>query len=98
RGGRMTAQTASAFDDAHAIADTVLFEGYMLYPYRANDPKNRVRWQFGLLAPPAFAPAAPSERSFLQSDCLLEGSEVQLEVQVRFLQVQQRTVEANHEG
>jgi hypothetical protein len=76
------------------IADTVLFEGYMLYPYRANDAKNRVRWQFGVLAPPAFAAADPSERDFLQSDCLLEGHEIALTVHARFLQVQRRTVEA----
>ncbi len=65
----------------------------MLYPYRANDPKNRVRWQFGVLAPPSYVEADSSERSFLQTDCLLEGDDVQLSVQVRFLQVQRRTVE-----
>ncbi len=94
----MSSRTASSLADAHAIADTVLFEGYMLYPYRANDPKNQVRWQFGVLAPPAFVVADPSERSFLQTDCLLEGCHVSLEVQVRFLQVQRRTVEANRDG
>jgi hypothetical protein len=75
------------------LADTVLFEGYMLYPYRANDPKNRVRWQFGVLAPPAFAAADSSERSFLQADCLIEGADVEVSVLVRFLHVQQRTVQ-----
>jgi hypothetical protein len=75
------------------LADAVLFEGYMLYPYRANDPKNRVRWQFGVLAPPAFVALDGSERSFLQTDCLLEGRDVELDVQVRFLHVQQRVVQ-----
>ncbi len=78
---------------ARAIADTVLFEGYMLYPYRANDAKNRVRWQFGVLAPPAFAAADPSEREFLQTDCLLEGHDVTVSVHARFLHVQRRTVQ-----
>lgn len=78
---------------ARELADTVLFEGYMLYPYRANDPKNRVRWQFGVLAPPGFVRLDPSERSFLQSDCLLEGPDVRVSVQVRFLHVQRRVVE-----
>ena len=45
----------------------------MLYPYRANDAKNRVRWQFGVLMPPGFAELDPSERAWLQTDCLLEG-------------------------
>lgn len=87
----------SAADDpfapAREVADTVLFEGYMLYPYRANDPKNRVRWQFGVLAPPAFVHDDPSERDHLQTECLLEGADVELTVLVRFLHVQRRTVQ-----
>jgi hypothetical protein len=79
---------------AQAVADTVLFEGYMLYPYRANDAKNQVRWQFGVLAPPAFADLDPSERSWLRTECVLEGQDVTLTVRVRFLQVQRRVVEA----
>lgn len=85
-------------DGAMQVADAVLFEGYMLYPYRANDPKNRVRWQFGVLAPPAFAKRDPSERTFLQTDCLLEGHDVELQVHTRFLHVQRRSVEALHDG
>jgi hypothetical protein len=66
----------------------------VLYPYRANDAKNRVRWQFGVLMPPGFAELDTSERAWLQTDCLLEGSEPTLTVRVRFLHVRQRTVEA----
>jgi hypothetical protein len=91
-------RSSTALQDAHPIADTVLFEGYMLYPYRANDPKNRVRWQFGVLAPPAFVDLDASERTFLQSECLLEGDDALLEVQVRFLHVQRRTVEVVRDG
>ena len=36
------------------VADAVLFEGYLLYPYRASAQKNRLRWQFGVLTPPGF--------------------------------------------
>ncbi|MGH8962775.1 MAG: hypothetical protein ACRDWT_16570 [Jatrophihabitantaceae bacterium] len=89
----MTAPVADPIAGARAIADTVLFEGYVLYPYRANDAKNRVRWQFGVLAPPSFVAADPSERAQLQTDCLLEGHDVALTVQIRFLQVQRRAVE-----
>ena len=39
------------FDDARAIADAVLYEGYALYPYRPSSPKNQLRFQFGVLAP-----------------------------------------------
>ncbi|HZZ97246.1 MAG TPA: hypothetical protein VFE19_09530 [Jatrophihabitantaceae bacterium] len=85
--------TADPVEGARSIADTVLFEGYMLYPYRANDAKNRVRWQFGVLAPPVFAATDPSERDFLYTDCLLEGHDVTVSVHVRFLHVQRRTVQ-----
>ncbi|HWF40454.1 MAG TPA: hypothetical protein VN683_00095 [Acidothermaceae bacterium] len=83
----------TALETAREIADAVLFEGYLLYPYRANDAKNRVRWQFGVLAPPAFVDVDSSEHSWLQSECVLEGHDVELAVQVRFLQVQRRRVE-----
>ena len=33
------------------IADAVLYEGYMLYPYRPSSVKNRQRWTFGGLFP-----------------------------------------------
>ncbi len=42
-----------SFDLARRVADTVLYEGYVLYPYRASSPKNQVRWQFGVLVPRA---------------------------------------------
>jgi hypothetical protein len=39
------------FGAAERIADAVLYEGYVLYPYRASAAKNQFRWQFGVLAP-----------------------------------------------
>lgn len=83
----------TALEAARDIADAVLFEGYLLYPYRANDAKNQVRWQFGVLAPPAFVDLDASEHSWLQTECVLEGHDVELMVLLRFLQVQRRRVE-----
>ena len=40
---------------ARTVADAVLYEGYLLYPYRATARKNQVRWQCGVRAPPAAA-------------------------------------------
>ena len=40
-----------------SVADAVLYEGYVLYPYRASAQKNQLRWQFGVLVPPAYADA-----------------------------------------
>jgi hypothetical protein len=86
------------FASVRELADTVLFEGYMLYPYRADDPKNRIRWQFGVLAPPGFVVVDASERSGLRTDCLLEAGATAISVQARFLHVQQRTVQCASSG
>ena len=80
---------------ARAVADAVLYEGYVLYPYRASSQKNQVRWQFGVLVPPEQARADPSESSWSQTECLLERSgDAVVHVEVRCLQLQARTVEA----
>lgn len=39
------------WDRARSVADAVLYEGYLLYPYRATSRKNQSRWQFGVLGP-----------------------------------------------
>ncbi|MCS0639509.1 hypothetical protein NX801_28520 [Streptomyces sp. LP05-1] len=87
------ADVADVFARARAVADAVLFEGYVLYPYRASARKNQLRWQFGVLAPPGRA-AALGERTVQRTVCLLEprGAE-RLEIELRFLRVRRRTVE-----
>jgi hypothetical protein len=83
------------FDDARKVADAVLFEGYVLYPYRASAAKNRVRWQFGVVAPKAWSTAGGSESWEQQTQCLLEADDAAvLELRVRFLHVQAKVVEA----
>src|SRR5215472_8049656 len=80
-----------SLDPVRRIADAVLYEGYILYPYRASAQKNRSRWQFGVLMPPGYAAADPSERSMAQAECVFEHSgRPSAEVVVRFLQVQRR--------
>jgi hypothetical protein len=83
----------TTFEQVRPVADAVLYEGYSLYPYRANDGKNRVRWQFGVLVPERVARADPSERSRVVAQVLVEGRAPTVEVRVRFLQVQRRTVQ-----
>jgi hypothetical protein len=78
--------------DVRQVADAILYEGYVLYPYRASAQKNRSRWQFGVLMPPDYVAADPSERSSTQAECVFEHSGgPAVEVAVRFLQVQRRT-------
>jgi hypothetical protein len=79
-------------DAVRRIADAVLFEGYILYPYRASAAKNRSRWQFGVLMPPGYTAVDPSETSVTQTECVFEHSgEPAAQIIVRFLQVQRRT-------
>jgi hypothetical protein len=80
------------FDDARAVADAVMYEGYILYPYRASAAKNQSRWQFGVVMSPGYAAADPSERAFAQTECVLEHTgQPALELVIRFLQVQRRS-------
>ncbi len=73
-----------SFEAAQIIADAVLFEGYLLYPYRASSQKNQMRWQFGVLMPPTY----PDEASDCQTECLIEpGRAPTLQIRLRFLQV-----------
>ena len=72
------------------IADAVLYEGYILWPYRRSALKNQRRWGFGGVYPRG----AGGERSALRVECLLEAADgTPVEVTVRFLQVIQRSVE-----
>lgn len=77
------------FSAIEAVADAVLFEGYILYPYRPSAIKNRQRWNFGTLYPRAFAETQnPPERWRFQSEILLEASSgSRLTARVRFLQL-----------
>jgi hypothetical protein len=83
------------FAGARSVADAVLYEGYVLYPYRASAAKNQLRWQFGVLVPPAVSAADGSERSWCRTECLVDpGQDARLTIRVRFLHVQHRSVEA----
>jgi hypothetical protein len=83
-----------SLDSARAVADAVLYEGYLLYPYRANSGKNQVRWQFGVLGPPGADAAGVGEAADLAVECLLRpGARPRVRVLVRFLQLQRRTVQ-----
>ncbi|MDQ1658451.1 MAG: hypothetical protein QOD41_3534 [Cryptosporangiaceae bacterium] len=74
-----------------AVADAVLFEGYLLYPYRASAQKNQLRWQFGVLNPRAASEAGTGEPWASQTECVIEGGNAaEVRIAVRFLQVERR--------
>jgi hypothetical protein len=87
--------TTDRFAPARAVADAVLYEGYVLYPYRASARKNQLRWQFGVLVPPAHAARDESERASMRTQVIVDpGADATLLVRVRCLQVQRRYLEA----
>ncbi|MCC2274483.1 hypothetical protein LKL35_03390 [Streptomyces sp. ET3-23] len=94
----------AAFARVRAVADAVLHEGYLLYPYRRSSAKNRVRWQFGVLAPRDWAEAQGPEMPGVsgsadswrqRTECLVRATAPcpLVRVRVRFLQVQRKRVE-----
>ena len=81
-------------DRARRVADAVLYEGYLLYPYRATSAKNQVRWQFGVLGPPGAAADGFGEDDRLATQCLVHApvgeADAEVTVHLRFLQLQLR--------
>jgi hypothetical protein len=73
------------------IANAVLYEGYLLYPYRPS-VKNRQRWTFGGLYPEAYCHRGSGETSENQTECLIRGTPaIVVEAIVRFLHLTQRS-------
>jgi hypothetical protein len=80
------------FADADKIAAAILYEGYMLYPYRETSTKNVQRWNFGTLYPRQYAEAQrPAEKFSMVTECLLKtNGNVRLDVRARFLHLVRR--------
>jgi hydrogenase maturation protease len=92
--------SAERFDLAQKVADAVLYEGYVLYPYRASAAKNRVRWQFGVVAPRAYSESGASEPWAQQTEVLVDDADTEttLDLRLRCLQVQARIIEKAIDG
>jgi hypothetical protein len=76
-------------DVVRRIAEAVLYEGHMLYPYRRTSLKNRQRWTFGGVYPPAYA-RATSDRSCAGFECTVDGRAPKIDLELRFLQYDER--------
>ena len=76
------------------IARAVLYEGYMLYPYRPSSVKNRQRWNFGVLYPQSYSQAqSGTDACWSQTECLVQaGHDCRIEVRARFLHLISRTI------
>jgi hypothetical protein len=83
-------------DFVNKIVNAVLYEGYLLYPYRASSKKNqRERFTFGRVYPRQYSDAQNGhEPCLMQTECLVrnDSHDASLEIVVRFLQPLARTV------
>lgn len=76
------------------IAKAVLYEGYMLYPYRPSAIKNRQRFNFGVVYPKVYSEGrGGTDASMMQTECLVAGNEAtECVIRVRFLRMVARSV------
>src|SRR5215213_3851299 len=75
-----------------ALVDTLLYEGYALYPYTPGATKNATPTPFGIVYPPVYAAGSGATFDHLQIQCVATGSSVSGEV--HFLQAKG----TRHEG
>ncbi len=71
------------------VANAVLYEGYLLYPYRLSAIKNRQRWTFGVVYPQEYSEASGGTEPWnMRTECLVMGQDarnIALDIHVRFL-------------
>jgi hydrogenase maturation protease len=74
------------------IATSILYEGYLLYPYRSSAIKNRQRWNFGTLYPRSYSEKQSGTDAWSsQTECLaVADADCKIDLKVRFLQFQLR--------
>ena len=77
-------------DAVRRLTDAVLYEGYVLWPYRRSALKNRKRWTFGGVYPRAWSERHPDDPWRLRAEVLVEGEDARVDVRVRFLHVVRR--------
>jgi hypothetical protein len=68
------------------LVDSLLWEGYALYPYTPGATKNATPTPFGIVYPPAYAETLTSTYDHLELRCELEApADAVLEAELRFL-------------
>jgi hypothetical protein len=86
-------------DAVERLVQALLYEGYILWPYRRTATKNRQRWTPGGVYPRPFGERHPDDPWMVETECLLRptaghSGRTALSVEVRFLQLVERTVVA----
>jgi hypothetical protein len=69
------------------LVDSLLYEGYALYPYTPGATKNATPTPHGIVYPPAYAERNPAAKALLRVEVVLEfGPEAGVAGTIRFLQ------------
>ncbi len=93
-----TGSTAIQPSAVEQIAAAVLYEGYILYPYRASAPKNQHRFNFGTLAPATWCERNQvGDNDTMRAECLIVGLRPKVSVRARFLHPMTRQVARFHQ-
>jgi hypothetical protein len=81
-----------SMESVERIANAVLYEGYLLYPYRASALKNKQRWNFGVVYTKAYSEARQGIDPWsMETQCLVSGDPLgAIHVRVRFLRLVER--------
>src|SRR2546423_3709683 len=76
------------------LVNAVLYEGYILYPYRPSAVKNQQRFNFGALCPESYSRAQQGTEAWsMQTECLVTGGpHAAIDVKGRFLHLLAREV------
>jgi hypothetical protein len=74
-------------DALDSLLDTLLFEGYALYPYTPSAAKNATPTPFGIVYPPAYAERTAGAFDSLRLHGIVQGdTATQVHAEVRFLE------------
>ena len=80
-------------DSVEKVAAAVLYEGYVLWPYRRSTRKNQQRWTMGGVYPRGHSQACNNSDPYLmQTQCLVTGQAPKVRIKIRFLHVVERQV------
>ena len=81
-------------DLVNQIAQAILYEGYILYPYRRSAIKNQQRWNFGVLYPRSYAEAQTGHDAWsMQTEVLARAEpESTINISARFLHLVSREI------
>lgn len=73
-------------DRLEELVESLLYEGYALYPYTPGATKNSTPTPFGILYPPVYAATLTSTYDYLELRCVLQAPpDAVLSAEVRFL-------------